>query len=75
MCTDKEARVVGYVYVAQNEDPLQLVLAEFQQYLDIMRKEATDVLPKHRPYNCKIDLKEGSVAPWGPIYPLSETEL
>jgi len=30
---------------------------------------------KHRPYDCKIDLKEGSTAPWGPIYPLSETEL
>jgi len=32
-------------------------------------------LPKHRPYDCKIDLQERSMAPWGPIYPLSEEEL
>ena len=40
-----------------------------------MGKEAADALPKHRPYDCKIDLQEGSTAPWGPIYPLSEEEL
>jgi len=40
-----------------------------------MGKESADALPKHRPYDCKIDLKEGSTVPWGPIYPLSETEL
>jgi len=40
-----------------------------------MGKEAADALPDHRPYNCKIDLQEGSTAPWGPIYPLSEEEL
>jgi len=40
-----------------------------------MGKEAVDTLPKHHPYDCKIDLQEGSTAPWGPIYPLSEIEL
>jgi len=40
-----------------------------------MGKEAVDALPKHRPYDCKIDLQKGSTAPWGPIYPLSEVEL
>jgi len=75
MCTAKEAHVVGYVYVAQDEEPLQLVSTEFKQYLDIMGKEAADPLREHRPYDCKIDLKEGSMAPWGPIYLLSETEL
>jgi len=40
-----------------------------------MRKEVADALPDHRPYDCKIDLQEGSTAPWGPIYPLSEEEL
>jgi len=75
VCTDKEARVVGYVCTASNEDPLQLVPAGFRQYLDIMGKEEADALPEHRLYDCKIDLKEVSVAPWGPIYPLSENEL
>jgi len=48
---------------------------EFRQYLGKMGKEAADALPIYRPYDCKIDLQEGSTAPWGPIYPLSEEEL
>jgi len=48
---------------------------EFRQYLGIMGKEAADALPEHRPYDCKIELKDGTTAPWGPIYPLSEVEL
>jgi len=48
---------------------------EFLQYLGIMGKEAADTLPIHRPYDCKIDLQEGSTVPRGPIYPLSEEEL
>ena len=48
---------------------------EFRQYLGIMGKEVADTLPVHRPYNCKIDLQEGSTAPCGPIYPLSKEEL
>jgi len=72
VCTDPEARIVGYVTTRQNEPQ---VPAEFQQYLDVMGKEMGDALPEHGPYDCKIDLKEGSTVPWGPIYPLSETEL
>ena len=48
---------------------------EFCQYLEIMGKEAADALPEHWPYDSKIDLQEGSTAPWGPFYPLSEEEL
>jgi len=40
-----------------------------------MGSKLVDTLPEHRPYYCKIELKEGSTAPWGLIYPLSETEL
>jgi len=48
---------------------------EFRQYLGMLGKEAADALPEHQPYDCKIDLQEGSKAPWEPIYPLSEDEL
>ena len=57
------------------DDPLAKVPLEFRQYLGIMGQEAADQLPTHCPYDCKIDLNEGSMAPWGPIYPLSEVEL
>jgi len=73
---DAEARIIGYVAtVTKGEDPLEQVPSEFRQYLGIMRKEAAEALPEHRPYDCKIELKEGATAPWGPIYPLSEVEL
>jgi len=75
VATDPAARLIGYVSAASDEDPIKAVPQEFCQYLRIMGKEAADALPEHRPYDCKIDLQEGSTAPWGPIYLLSEVEL
>ena len=71
---DPEAGIIGHVRTIQ-DGPEERVPPEFQQFLGIMSKEAAEALPKHRPYDCKIDLQEGSQPPWGPIYPLSETEL
>jgi len=70
---DPSAQTIGYVASVATESPD--VAAEFRKYLDIMRKEAADALPEHRPYDCKIDLQEGSTAPWGSIYPISEVKL
>jgi len=62
--TDPTAHLIGYVAtVDEGEDPLKQVPLEFHQYLRIMGKEAADALPEHRPYDCKIELKEGSTAP------------
>jgi len=72
--SDPTARIVGHVSVV-NDDPLGHVPMEFRQYLGIMGREAADALPEHRPYDCKIELKDRTTAPWGPIYPLSEVEL
>ena len=70
------ARIIGYVSaVAGKEDPLERVPEEFRLFLDIMGKEAADALPEHRSYDHEIRVKEGETPPWGPIYPLSETEL
>jgi len=74
VCTDPTAQTLGQVSTLSN-DPLEDVLEEFRQFLDIMGKEAANALPEHHPYDCKIELKEGTTAPWGPIYPLSEEEL
>jgi len=70
---DPDAQTIGYVAAITPEAPD--ILLEFREYLNIMGKEAADALPEHKPYDCKIDLQEGSTAPWGPIYPLSEIEL
>jgi len=74
VASDPEARMIGYVLAVQDNANKQIP-TEFWQFLGIMSKEAADVLPEHQSYNCKIDLKEGSTPPWGPIHPLSETEL
>jgi len=71
--SDPNAQTIGYVAAITSGVPD--VLSEFREYLNIMGKEAVDVLPEHKPYDCKIDLQEGSTAPWGPIYPLSKIEL
>jgi len=72
-----EARVIGYVSAVEMpaNDPLEQVPVEFQQFLCIMGKDAGDALPEHRFYDHSIDLKPGENPYWGPIYPLSETEL
>jgi len=75
VCLDPKVSIIGYVAAVQTKDPLQAVPTEFRQYLDVMGSKLADALPEHRPYDCKIELKEGSTASWGPIYPLSETEL
>jgi len=76
VAVNAEARIIGYAAAeTENEDPLKQVPMEFRQYLGIRGKEAADQLPEHRPYDCKIELKEGTTAPWGPICPLSEMEL
>jgi hypothetical protein len=76
LVTNPEARIIGYVSaVTLDLDATASVPEEFRDYLTIMSKEAADILPQHKEYDCKIELKEGEVAPWGPIYPLSENEL
>jgi hypothetical protein len=70
-----EARVISYVSAVGSESAVELVPEQFRLFLDIMGKEAADVLPEHRSYDHEIRLKEGEAAPWGPIYPLSEVEL
>jgi hypothetical protein len=40
-----------------------------------LKKKNVDILPKHRPYDCVIDLQDGAQPPFGPIYNLSQNEL
>jgi len=70
-----EAQVIGYVSTATEADKIARLPVQFRPFLDIMGKEAADALPEHHSYDHEIRLKEGETAPWGPIYPLSETEL
>ena len=46
-----------------------------EEYADVFDKVKASVLPKHRLYDCPIDLQPGQEPPWGSIYNLSPTEL
>ncbi len=41
----------------------------------MFEKNNANTLPKHRPYNCNIDLEEKTQPPFEPIYNLSQDEL
>jgi len=75
VCTDPTARMIGYVSMVQNHNEETQVPAEFQADLKEIGEEFAKALPKHRSYECKIDHKEESMAPWDLIYPLSEYKL
>ena len=49
--------------------------SQYQDYQDVFEKKNADILPEHRPYDCSIDLKEGTQPPFGPIYSLLQDKL
>jgi hypothetical protein len=73
------ATVISYVALVNPDlakvDPTTIIPETFQQYIKVLGKELIDKLPNHKPYNHAIDLKDGKQPPWGPMYPLNETEL
>jgi hypothetical protein len=77
--SDPDAGVLGVVCAAPTESELKAAIdrvpSAFKAFTPLMTTEAAMILPEHGPYDHAIDLKEGSVPPWGPIYPLNETEL
>ncbi len=51
------------------------VPAEYHDFADVFSDSLSEKLPKHRPYDLKINIKEGMSPLLGPIYSLSESEL
>jgi hypothetical protein len=41
----------------------------------VFEKKNANTLPKHRPYDCAIDLVEGKQPPFRPIYNLSQDKV
>ena len=60
---------------AKSEDPREALPLEYADFAEVFSKVEADQLPPHREYDCPIDLVDGKVPPFGPIYPLSEPEL
>jgi hypothetical protein len=56
-------------------DPRPRISAELHDLAHVFKKATADRLPPHRPYDLKIDLKEGFESPFEPLYKLSRQEI
>ena len=73
------AGILGMVAAAPSDDDLKAAINKvpeaYSEFIPIMTAEMAAVLPENSVYDHAIELKEGQTPPWGPIYPLNETEL
>ena len=74
-----KAGILGMVAAAPTNEDLKAAINKvpeaYSEFIPIMTAEMAEVLPEHSVYDHAIDLREGTTPPWGPIYPLNETEL
>ena len=61
--------------IAESSEKSSVLSEKYKEYRDVFEKKNADTLPQHRPYDCGIDLQEGTQPPFGPIYSLSQNEL
>ena len=59
----------------EDPDPASLLPPELKEFADVFSPKEADKLPPHRPYDHNIRLTEGKTPPFGPLYPMSRTEL
>jgi hypothetical protein len=52
-----------------------MILSQYKEFKDVFEKIFVDTLLEHYPYDCIIDLEEGSKPPFKHIHNLSQDEL
>ena len=71
--------ILGMVAAAPSDDDLKAAINRvpeaYSEFIPIMTAEMTELLLKYSADDHTIDIKVGTTPPWGPIYPLNETEL
>ena len=64
------------VFHDEDRENISLRLIDhYRDYADIFSEEKLHALPEYSKYDHKIELEPGTMPPFGPIYPLSESEL
>ena len=74
----KEQRHVFGIAVFHDEDGEDISLPpidHYKDYANIFSEQKIHALPEHSKYDHKIELEPGTTPPFGPIYPLSKSEL
>jgi hypothetical protein len=74
-----EEVIVTYIDIAtidtdKPEDATSIVTTHYSDFLNVFSEEEANKLPKHQPYDHKIDLVPGSKLPVGRIFQLSPKE-
>ena len=60
----------------KHTNPATKLPSEYHNFLDVFSRSDADVLPKHRlRYDHSIELMDGKIPMWGPLYSMSADEL
>ena len=62
------------IKVDKDVNPATILPVEYHEFLDVFSRKESEVLPPHRPYDHKIELKPGCEPPCGPLYGMSREE-
>ncbi len=70
-CCKKGDAFFVYALPTTNAKPQKHEIpSQYKDYKNVFKKKNVDILPKHQPYDCAIDLKRRCATPYGPIYNL-----
>jgi hypothetical protein len=73
---DEEARYVGRIQFTNDEEvKIEGLPRPYLPYKELFEDRKAEMLAPRRTFDHAIELKEGAVPPWGPIYPMSAYQL
>ena len=67
--------VVIWHHENQDEPEESGIPKVYQQWAHLTSKYQIEQLPNHTRFDHRREIEKGKVAPWGPLYPLTEQKL
>jgi hypothetical protein len=67
--------VIYYIVLKKTTGSSIEILIEYLDYSNVFSNIFSGILAVYHPIEYQIDLEPGTSLPWGPVYPLSESEL
>ena len=75
LCTSTAEELRDRETQKKNIDPKTICPSEYHDLISVFDRSESKTLPSHRAHDHKIQLKEGAIAPAGPLYGMSRDEL
>ncbi|TAQ83295.1 hypothetical protein B7494_g8382 [Chlorociboria aeruginascens] len=70
-----KSRITQILSISTKDTGTVTLPEAYREFTDLCNDEAAGQLPEHHKMEHRIELEEGAVLPWGPIYNLSDMEL